>query len=125
LAVLSFSAACGFVGGFSDNNVPEGDRCNPLSTHNDCANGAMCTVASTPEGTPFPGQTSGPMIPFCPENYCCVVGEDGGISSANPICQPGCSGGAAVECAAAGDASAPACACAEAGDPTSAACQPP
>jgi hypothetical protein len=105
---LGIVAGCGFVGGFSDDNVPEGDRCNPLESHNDCSSGAVCTQASTPSGAPF-GQGSGPVIPFCPENYCCSVDSNGNINSTNPNCQPGCNGGAASICTAADNADAGAC----------------
>jgi hypothetical protein len=122
-------AACGFTGGFSDDNIPEGDRCNPLSPHNDCASGLICTLASGPNGQVFSGQSSlsGPVIPFCPENYCCSIDSMGNINSSNPICQPGCSGGAASICTA--NSGSPACTCAgvleDGGMTTDPACQPP
>jgi hypothetical protein len=90
-AVLSFSiAAC--IGGFSNDGVPEGDRCNPLSSHNECGSGLVCT-----------GQGSAPSVPYCPENYCCSVDGNGNINSSNPNCQLGCNGGAAAICAATKD----------------------
>ena len=60
-AVLSFAGA-GCEGGFTDTGVSEGNRCNPLDSHNECGSGLVCT-----------GQGSSPAVPFCPENYCCPV----------------------------------------------------
>jgi hypothetical protein len=89
-AVLS--VAGGGCGPFADSNTPEGDRCNPLDSHNECSSGAVCT-----------GQGSSPTIPFCPENYCCSVDSNGNINSGNVNCQPGCNGGAASICKATSD----------------------
>jgi hypothetical protein len=89
-AVLSLAGAG--CGGFTDTNLPEGDRCNPLDQHNECSSGAVCT-----------GQGSSPTIPFCPENYCCSVDSSGNIASGNANCQPGCNGGAASICKADSD----------------------
>jgi hypothetical protein len=85
LAVLALGgAAC-----IGQENVSEGDRCNPLASSNTCASGLVCT-----------GQGSSPSIPFCPENYCCSVDGSGNLNSSNPNCQPGCNGGAAAICTA-------------------------
>jgi hypothetical protein len=86
--VLSLGGA-GCEGGFFNVNLSEGERCNPLDSHNECSNGLVCT-----------GQGSSPSVPFCPENYCCSVDGNGNINSSNPNCQPGCNGGAAAMCAA-------------------------
>jgi hypothetical protein len=88
LAVLSIAPA-GCVGGFFNENLSEGDRCNPLDSHNECSSGLVCT-----------GQGSSPTIPFCPENYCCPMDSNGNISSTNAFCQPGCNGGADAICRA-------------------------
>jgi hypothetical protein len=88
LAVLSLAGA-GCMGGFANDNLNEGDRCNPLDSHNECGGGLVCT-----------GQGSSPPIEFCPENYCCPVDANGNITSSNAFCQPGCNGGAASICAA-------------------------
>jgi hypothetical protein len=90
-AVLSFAGA-GCEGGLTDNGVSEGNRCNPLDSHNECGGGLVCT-----------GQGSSPAVPFCPENYCCPVDSNGAISGANAFCQPGCAGGAASICKANAD----------------------
>src|SRR5580700_9116338 len=37
-------AAC--IGGWTYSNVPEGDRCNPYDSHNECASGLQCTVSA-------------------------------------------------------------------------------
>jgi hypothetical protein len=55
----------------------EGDRCNPLLSHDECGSGLQCTQPA-----------------FCPENYCCPANG----TSSNPVCQPGCNGGAASIC---------------------------
>jgi len=103
VALLNF-AGCGFIGGFSDENTPEGDRCNPYTSHNPCKQGAVC--AGYPPSTPDQFQPF-VLIPFCPEDYCCsaTTSADGTltITSANPNCQPGCNGGAAAMCAANSD----------------------
>jgi len=103
-AVTLVVVACN-EGGFTDDNVPEGDRCNPLASHNECSSGLVCTQASKPDGTGF-GQGTGPILPFCPENYCCSVDSNGNINSSNPNCQPGCNGGAAAICTAAAGSAA-------------------
>jgi hypothetical protein len=95
-------AAAGCIGGFTNDNLSEGDRCNPLDSHNECGSGLVCT-----------GQASSPAIPSCPENYCCSVNGNGTINSTHPNCQPGCNGGAASICAANMDPAA----CALAGMP--------
>ena len=91
LAVLSFAGA-GCEGGLSDTGVSEGNRCNPLDSHNECGSGLVCT-----------GQGSSPAVPFCPENYCCSVDSSGNINSTNDFCKPGCAGGAASICKANSD----------------------
>jgi hypothetical protein len=112
LAAATFVVVACNEGGFTDDNVPEGDRCNPLASHNECSSGLVCTQATKPDGTGF-GQGSGPIIPFCPENYCCSVDSNGNINSSNPNCQPGCNGGAAAICTgAAGSAACAFVACA-------------
>jgi hypothetical protein len=91
LAVVSLAGeAC--IGGVSNTDISEGDRCNPSDSHNDCASGLVCT-----------GQGGSPTIPFCPENYCCSVDGNGNINSTVPNCQPGCNGGAASICHANSD----------------------
>jgi hypothetical protein len=92
LFTLASVAGGGCIGGATDSNVPEGDRCNPLDSHNECSSGLVCT-----------GQGSSPAVPFCPENYCCSVDSSGNINSTNPNCQPGCNGGAASICKANSD----------------------
>jgi hypothetical protein len=94
IATLSL-AGCGFVGGLTDDNVPEGERCNPYTSHNECASGLVC--AGYPPATPGAGW-SGIVIPLCPENYCCAADSNGNITSSNPNCQPGCNGGALSMC---------------------------
>ncbi len=86
-AFLLGGAGC--IGGFNNENLSEGDRCNPLDFHDECASGMVCT-----------GQGTSATIPFCPENYCCAVDANGNINSTNPNCQPGCNGGAAAICTA-------------------------
>ena len=39
-------APAGCIGGWDYSNVPEGDRCNPYDSHNECASGLQCTVSS-------------------------------------------------------------------------------
>ena len=90
-AALSFAGA-GCQGGLSDTGVSEGNRCNPLDSHNECASGLVCT-----------GQGSSPAVPFCAENYCCSVDGNGNINSTNAYCQPGCAGGAVSICKATSD----------------------
>jgi hypothetical protein len=55
----------------------EGDRCNPLLSHDECGSGLQCTQPA-----------------LCPENYCCPVNGTGN----NPYCQTGCNGGANAIC---------------------------
>ncbi len=106
-ALLVALAVCGggCIGGFNNENLSEGDRCNPLDSHNECSAGMICTG---PQG-------GNPAVPFCPENYCCSVDGNGNIRSSNPNCQPGCNGGAAAICAATMDPGA--CAVADGGMP--------
>ncbi len=59
----------------------EGDRCNPNLSHDECGSGLTC---QQPEN--------------CPENYCCPTSG----TSTNPLCQPGCNGGAEAICEATG-----------------------
>ena len=92
LLAVVIAGAAGCLGGVSETNVSEGDRCNPLDSHNECSSGLVCT-----------GQASSPTLPFCPENYCCSVDGNGNINSTNINCQPGCNGGAASICKANGD----------------------
>ncbi len=106
LVPLTLAGAGCLEGGFTDNNVSEGNRCNPLDSHNECASGLVCT-----------GQGSSPAVPFCPENYCCSVDSNGNLDSSNAFCQPGCAGGAASICTATKDPGA----CALAGGATLAA----
>jgi hypothetical protein len=105
----------GCIGGWFYDNIPEGDRCNPYDSHNECASGLACTVSSwqvanagkvSPQGNLVPalGSGAGPVQMFCPENYCCPVDSNGNLTtSSNPNCQEGCNGGAAASCAATGD----------------------
>jgi hypothetical protein len=92
LVPLSVAGAGCLEGGFTDSNVSEGNRCNPLDSHNECASGLVCT-----------GQGSSPAVPFCPENYCCSVDSNGNINSSNNFCKPGCAGGAMSICTATKD----------------------
>jgi hypothetical protein len=79
----------------------EGDYCNPYLMANstsDCNAGLACTVQSYGPPTTAPYASVGaaawsPNAP-CAENYCCPIA--GG--STNPVCQPGCGGGAAYIC---------------------------
>lgn len=111
-ALLYFSGCGFFIGGFSDENTPEGDRCNPYTSHNPCKQGAVC--AGYPPSSPDQFQPY-VLIPFCPENYCCSVDDDLNIISTDPNCQPGCNGGAAAMCAA--DSDPGACCYADGGTP--------
>ncbi len=95
LSALMFVMSAGCISGFNDENVPEGDRCDPLTSHNECSSGLVCT-----------GQGPSPAIPYCPENYCCSVDSNGNLNSTNPNCQPGCYGGAAAICNATKDPNA-------------------
>lgn len=126
----------GCIGGFSESNVPEGYRCNPYNSSNQCASGLACTVATwqvTMQGmvayngdtVPALGSGAGPVLLYCPENYCCPVDSNGNLTaSSNPYCQPGCNGGAASICAATGDPDTCACAAVleDGGSPNSTAC---
>jgi len=103
-------AAAGCTGGWDYSNVSEGNRCNPYDSHNECGSGLACTVSAwqlaNQSGTL--GSGAGPMLEFCPENYCCPVDGNGNLTtSSNSNCQPGCNGGAASICAAVGNATAP------------------
>jgi hypothetical protein len=51
----------------------EGDRCNPLLSHNECGDGLACMQPTD-----------------CPESYCCPTSG----TSSNAFCQTGCNGGA-------------------------------
>lgn len=125
---LTFAVAqSGCIGGWSYDNVPEGARCNPYDSHNECSSGLQCTVSSwqvAEQGTvssqgntvlflaPGAGtNTAGDynVLAFCPENYCCPVDSNGNLTgkSTNPFCQPGCSGGAAAICVAEGNTTVP------------------
>jgi len=101
LSGLTYTPGCGFIGGFSDENTPEGDRCNPYTSHNPCKQGAFCS--GYPPSAPDQFQPF-ILIPFCPEDYCCsaTAAADGTltITSFDPNCQPGCNGGAAAMCSA-------------------------
>ena len=101
-AVVSFAGTGCLTGGFTDTDVSEGNRCNPLDSHNECGGGLVCT-----------GQGSSPAIPFCPENYCCSIDSSGNLNSSNDFCKPGCAGGAAAICKANSDPGA--CAFADGG----------
>jgi hypothetical protein len=119
-------AQAGCTGGWDYSNVPEGDRCNPYDSHNECASGLQCTVSSwqvanqgtlANTGTIVPALAPGAgtnnagafnVLEFCPENYCCPVDGNGNLTpSTNPNCQPGCNGGAASICTAEGNSTAP------------------
>jgi len=114
------SAAC--TGGWTYDNVPEGNRCNPYDIHNECSSGLQCTVSAwqvanqsgtsyqgTPDlalgvgaGTDNAGNYN--VLAFCPENYCCPVDSNGALTtSSNAYCQPGCAGGAVALCSSTGD----------------------
>jgi hypothetical protein len=124
---LAFALApAGCTGGWDYSNVPEGDRCNPYDSHNECGSGLQCTVSSwqvanqgmlTPQGNtalflaPGAGTNNAgayDVLDFCPENYCCPVDGNGNLTtSTNPNCQPGCNGGAASICTSVGNSSPP------------------
>ncbi|HXX67441.1 MAG TPA: hypothetical protein VEK07_09685 [Polyangiaceae bacterium] len=125
LVALALTQA-GCTGGWDYSNVPEGDRCNPYDSHNECASGLACTVSSwqvaNQSGTSYLGtpnlalaagagtnNAGEPLVlEFCPENYCCPVDSNGNLmANNNPNCQPGCNGGAASICAAIGNDTAP------------------
>jgi hypothetical protein len=108
-------ALTGCTGGWDYSDVSEGNRCNPYDSHNECASGLACTVSSwqmaeqgmlanTGTTVPFLNSGAGPVLMFCPENYCCPVDSNGNLSaSSNPNCQVGCNGGAAAVCTANGN----------------------
>jgi hypothetical protein len=112
-------APAGCIGGWSYGNVPEGDRCNPYDSHNECSSGLACTVSSwqvANQGTlaaqgnvvPDLAAGAGPVLAYCPENYCCPVDSNGNLTpSTNPNCQAGCNGGAASICTSIGNTTAP------------------
>jgi hypothetical protein len=92
-AILAILPVVGVgCGAFTESGTSEGNRCNPLLSHDECSSGLVCT-----------GRQSAPAVPFCPENYCCSVDSKGDINSTNPNCQPGCNGGAASICTASKD----------------------
>ena len=127
VGLVAFALApAGCIGGWDYSNVPEGDRCNPYDSHNECGSGLQCTVSSwqvANQGTiaaqgnevlflaPGAGTNSAgayDVLDFCPENYCCPVDSDGNLTtSTNPNCQPGCNGGAAAICTAVGNSTPP------------------
>jgi hypothetical protein len=72
LLVLSLGLVA--VGGPACNEGREGDRCNPLLSHDECGGGAL--VCSGP-GTAYP------LPGGCVENYCCPKNA---ASSSNPEC---------------------------------------
>lgn len=72
-----------------------GDRCNPDLSHDECGSGLVCAGY-----TPAAPQGDFILIPFCPENYCCAADSTGKITDTNPVCQPGCNGGAQSMCSA-------------------------
>jgi hypothetical protein len=117
-------APAGCIGGWDYSGVPEGDRCNPYDSHNECGSGLQCTVSSwqvanqgmlSAQGNTVlflaPGagtNTSGAfnVLEFCPENYCCPVDSSGNLvttAGTNAFCLPGCAGGAASICKADSD----------------------
>ena len=119
-------APAGCIGGWDYSNVPEGDRCNPYDSHNECSSGLACTVSSwqlanqgtiSAQGNEVlflgPGAASNSagaydVLDFCPENYCCPVDSNGNLTtSTNANCQPGCNGGAASICTAVGNSTPP------------------
>jgi len=138
-AAVGLAAAGGCIGGWDYSNVSEGNRCNPYDSHNECSSGLNCTVSSwqvsqqglvANTGTLVPGlgSAAGPVLLYCPENYCCPVDGNGNLMpSTNPNCQVGCNGGAASICSATSDPDTCACAAvlADGGSPSSAACQAP
>jgi hypothetical protein len=92
LFIVLSAAGMGCEGGVTETDVSEGNRCNPLDSHNECQSGLVCT-----------GQGSSPTIPFCPENYCCPVDSNGNVTGGNDFCMPGCAGGAQAICTATKD----------------------
>jgi len=59
----------------------EGERCNPLLSHDECNGELTCQQPVD-----------------CPETYCCPTPV---TASSSPFCQAGCNGGRASICAAA------------------------
>ena len=125
---LAFALApAGCIGGWAYGNVPEGDRCNPYDSHNECKSGLACTVSAwqvanqgtlsaqgntvlfLAAGAGVNGIDGGyDVLAFCPENYCCPVDSNGDLTpSSNPNCQPGCNGGASSICTSLGNTTAP------------------
>jgi hypothetical protein len=119
-------AAAGCTGGWDYSDVPEGDRCNPYDSHNECGSGLQCTVSSwqvanqsgtsnlgTPNLALAPGAGTDnagnyDVLEFCPENYCCPVDGNGDLAtSGNANCQPGCNGGAQSICNSIGNSTMP------------------
>jgi hypothetical protein len=120
-------APAGCIGGWTYDNVPEGDRCNPYDSHNECGSGLVCTVSSwqvanqsgtsnlgTPnlalaEGAGMDSAGNYDVLEFCPENYCCPADSNGDLTgtSSNPNCQPGCNGGAQSICNSIGNSMPP------------------
>lgn len=84
---LMFGIVLAFVPGCEQG--AEGDRCNPYLSHDECNSGLVCAGHAP----------SSVVIPFCQENYCCPVDRSGQVTGANPNCEPGCNGSAAVLCA--------------------------
>jgi hypothetical protein len=91
------------LAGLGCNEGQEGDYCNPDLSHDECNSGLACTAASQLPATLGPmaygtslegGAPWSPNAP-CAENYCCPTSG----ASSNPVCQPGCQGGAASICA--------------------------
>jgi hypothetical protein len=79
MVVVGLVAVLGIAGSMSAGCLPpdaggggEGDRCNPLLSHNECGSGLSCTQPTD-----------------CPENYCCPADNP-----TSPFCQKGCAGGA-------------------------------
>jgi hypothetical protein len=76
------------------NTGGQGERCNPLLSHNECGSGLVCNGS----------------ISDCPEAYCCPT-DTSEITS--DLCKPGCAGGAFAEITASCSSSTPnpLCAC--------------
>jgi hypothetical protein len=90
-AVVALAAAIAVAGSGCDTGA-EGERCNPLLSHDECGAGLQCLGA---------GALSGVQIPDCPEAYCCPPPTNTSpytTTSTNPYCQAGCNGGLAAIC---------------------------
>src|ERR1700677_869409 len=59
VGLVAFALApAGCIGGWDYSNVPEGDRCNPYDSHNECASGLACTVSAWQVANQGPGTSA-------------------------------------------------------------------